>query len=261
EIVKMELLDSGAELIRTTLKVLKNPEKGGRTDIRFFCLVRIKGVDHRFEREISTQKSFYEPWVIEGVVWYLDAVRAIFDFLQETHGECKPAAEARFALHDASTRICPEKLMPWCPLPEGGLRIEDCFRGEDCWLGAYNGADAHGGLDINHPKGTPLYTPLAFDDHFYFNSVEMGHNNNRWRALRRWEDGSVWILQAHHMEKLLVPEHGPLPAGVHFASAAGVWCGLHDHSHFVFKILDQGELYALDPWILFRQMYIDNNLR
>jgi hypothetical protein len=125
---------------------------------------------------------------------------------------------------------------PWCPLPEGGLRIEDCYRGEDCWMGAYNGASAHGGLDINHAPGTPLRAPIDIDDHYYFNSLAMGHSNNRWRGIHRWPDGSEWILQAHHMTELTVPEHRPIRKGEQFAWGAGVHSGVAHHSHFVFKV-------------------------
>ncbi len=254
---RMQLVSTEAEVIRTTLKQLKVEEGGARTDYRFRCVVLIDGVEHCLEREVSTQRSLYEPWEIDGVRLWLDAVQDIFEFLTETHGECRPAKHARFALQDASLRICPERLHPWCPLPEDGLRIEDCYRGEDCWLGAYNGASAHGGLDINHPAGTPLWTPLDIDDHFYFNSLDMGHNNNRWRGIRRWDDGSEWIIQAHHMTELTVPEHQPIRQGEQFAWGAGVLSGTVDHSHFVFKVHDEGETVLLDPWILFWQMYQD----
>jgi len=255
---KITLLETGAKVTRTTIRTPKVEEKAGRTDYRFWANLLVDGQPFTLEREVSTQKSFYEPWQIAGLHVWLDAVDEIFEFLSETHGECRPRRKARLAFQDAAASICPEKLHPWCPLPEGGLRIEDCYRGEDCWLGAYNGASAHGGLDINHPKGTPLWAPLDFDDQFYFNSVEMGHNNNRWRGLHRWPDGSEWILQAHHMVKLTVPEHTPLRKGQLFAEAAGVWCGAAEHSHFVFKVHDEGETILLDPWILFRQMYLDH---
>ena len=256
-IVRIELVSTSARILRTTLKQLKVEEDGARTGYRFDCVLKINGHEHRLEREVCTQRSFYEPWVIDGVRIWLDAVRDIFDFLLETHGECRPRKQARLAIQDASLRICPEPLHPWCPLPEGGLRVEDCYRGEDCWMGAYNGASAHGGLDINHPAGTPLWAPIAIDDHFYFNSLVMGHNNNRWRGIHRWANGAEWILQAHHMTRLLVEEHRPLRKGEQFALGAGVLSGAVDHSHFVFKVHDYGETILLDPWILFWQMYKD----
>ncbi|KPJ59654.1 MAG: hypothetical protein AMS15_06800 [Planctomycetes bacterium DG_23] len=257
QVVTVELLSTSARILRTTLKRLRVEKDGARTDYRFGCALRINGAVHELEREVATERSFYEPWVISGVRLWFDAVDDIFEFLTETHGECRPRKKARFAIQDASLRICPELLHPWCPLPEGGLKIEQCYRGEDCWLGAYNGASAHGGLDINHPRGTPLWAPLDIDNHFYFKSLEMGHNNNGWRGIRRWQDGSEWILQAAHMTELTVPEHRPLGGGEQFAWGAGVRSGVVDHSHFVFKIHDQGETILIDPWILFWQMYRD----
>lgn len=257
EIVRIELVSTHAQVLRTTLKQLKVGEPGARTDYTFNCVLKINDREYTLEREVSTQRSFYEPWEIDGVRIWLDAVKDIFDFLNEDHGECGPLKDARLAFQDASLRICPETLHPWCPLPPEVLKIEDCFRGEDCWLGAYNGASAHGGLDINHPKGTPLWAPVDIDDHFYFNSLEMGHNNNRWRGIHRWKNGAEWILQAHHMTELTVEEHQPIGKGQQFAWGAGVLSGGYDHSHFVFKVHDYGETIFLDPWILFWQMYRD----
>ncbi|MEN6645603.1 MAG: hypothetical protein ABFE08_24415 [Armatimonadia bacterium] len=255
--VTLQLLSTHAEITRTTLRTLRVEEEAARTDYRFHADLALDGVVHRLEREVSTQQSFYEPWLIGGLRIWLDAVSAIFDFLTEAHGDCAPRKHARLALQQESLRLCPDKLHPWCPLPAGGLKIENCYRGEDCWLGAYNGASAHGGLDLNHPRGTPLWAPLDIHDHFYFNSLKMGQNNNRWRAFHHWENGATWILQAHHMTALTVPEHQPLRRGEQFASGAGVLSGAVDHSHFVFKIQDGGEPILLDPWILFWQMYRD----
>ncbi len=257
ETVEILLIATSATISRTTLRELKVEESGARTDYQFECRLRIDGEEHCLEREVSTQRSFYAPWTIGGVRIWFDAVEDIFEFLEEAHGACRPSRHARFGIQETSARICPELLHPWCPLPEGGLRIEECYRGEDCWLGAYNGASAHGGLDINHPQGTPLWAPLDIHDHFYFNSLDMGHNNNRWRGIHRWENGSEWILQAHHMTALTVSEHELIPKGRQFAHGAGVLSGAADHSHFVFKIHDEGETVMLDPWILFWQMYQD----
>ncbi len=254
---EITLEDTAARLMDTTLKRLGTEEHGARTDYRFSARIRVDGEVHELEREVSTPQSFYEPWEIAGLRIWLDAVDAIFALIKETHGSCRPSKHARFGIQDARARICPDALHPWCPLPRGGLRIQDCYRGEDCWLGAYNGASAHGGLDINHPAGTPLWVPLDVDDQFYFNSLDMGHNNNRWRAVRHWDNGAVWILQAHHMTRLLVSEHEPLARGTHFADGAGVLSGSAEHSHFVFKVFDHGLTLMLDPWILFWQMYRD----
>jgi hypothetical protein len=263
EVLHIELISTHAHIIRTTLKELKVEEHDGRTDISFNCVLKINGQEYTLEREISTQNTFYEPWEIQGARIWLDAVLDIFEFLSEAHGNCRMTSwashpkHARLAIQDASLSICPEKLHPWCPLPPEGLKIEDCFRGEDCWMGAYNGASAHGGLDINHPKGTPLWAPIDIDDHFYFASIEMGDNNNRWRGIHRWPNGAEWILQAHHMTELTVAEHQPIKKGQQFAVGAGILTGGIDHTHFVFKIHDYGDLIYLDPWILFWQMYKD----
>jgi len=261
QVIRIEILETKAEIFQTTLKEILKPEKGAITNYRFWMHFKVNGVPATIEREVSTQKSFYEPFLIEGVFIWLDAVKDIFAFLLETHGDCKPKKDVRLAILDASLgRICPEILHPWCPLPEGTLNIKDCFRGEDCWLGAYDGVDAHGGLDINHPRGTPLWAPFDIHDHYYFNCVAAGHNNNRWRGVHRFPNGAEWVIQSHHQITLLVDEHTPFKKGHHYSDGAGVWVGRHDHTHFVFKIYDCGELTLLDPWILFWQMYRDQRV-
>lgn len=267
ERVSIELIDTKAEIVHTTLTEPGCEEAGATTVYRFWADVRVNGTDVRMEREVGTQASFYEPWEIDGVRIWLDAVDASFEFMRQTHGPCRLQENcmhnvpfrrhARFALQDASARICPERIHPWCPLPENGLKIAMCYRGEDCWMGAYDGASAHAGLDINHPKGTPLYAPINLDDQFLYDSTTMGHNNNRWRGIRHWDDHTIWILTSSHMTHLTVPEHTPLAAGGQYAEGAGVGVGVAEHSHFAFAVLDHGELVRLDPWILFWQTYQD----
>lgn len=231
------------------------------TNYVFGCTLEIEGVTFSMMREVASQGSFYQPREFMGLRIWLDAVDNIFEFLAEDHGSCKPRRKARLALQDATLGICPQLLHPWCPLPEGTLRIADCYRGEDCWLGAYDGNSAHGGLDINHPAGTPIFAPIAFDDHELFDRLGRGANNNRWRGTHRWPDGSTWILQVHHLLRLLVTEHEPIPAGAQIAEGAGALTGDYEHSHFVFAIIEPGESFEdrilLDPWILFWQMYRD----
>ena len=255
---------TGAAITHTTLSRPKTEEAGAVTNYTFHCALDIDGVRVVLGREVATQNSFYEPREVMGLSLWLDAVDDIFDFLTEGHGECRPRKKARLAVQEAGRRLCPVPLHAWCPLPEGGLRVEDCYNGEDVWLGAYFGAAAHGGLDINHPAGTPIWTPIAFDDHGFFNHVDRGDNNNRWRGVHLWPDGSKWILQVHHVIRLHVPEHQPLAAGTLLADGAGVWIGSQEHSHFVFKVVEPGDAddqaILLDPWILFRQMYRDRRL-
>jgi len=258
---EMDVGSTHAEVTQCNLRQIRVAERPGKTTYLFNCRVKINGVSHTLNREVATQKSFYEPWLIDGVYVWLDAVADIFNFLNESHGDCRPKKHVRFALQDASQPFCPEPLHPWCPLPPDGLKIEDCYTGECCWLGAFQGADAHGGLDINHPAGTPLWAPLAMHDQFYFNSLEMGHNNNRWRGIHHWPNGSQWIFQAHHLITLHVPQHVPISKGELLADTAGVLTYDAEHTHFIFKIHDEGETIPLDPWILFRQMYIDQARR
>jgi len=258
------LQGAGAGIYHTTLDEVGKEQPGAVTNYRFSCRLTIDGVSVSLGREVATQRSFYEPREVMGLRIWFDACDDIFEFLTEDHGACRPRRRARFAVQDAAKRICPVLLHPWCPLPPGGLRIEDCYRGEDCWLGAYHGAAAHGGLDINHPAGTPIWAPVAIDDHFLFDRLEDGANNNRWRGFHRWPDGSTWALETRHVIRLLVPEHESLPAGTRYADGAGALIGAHEHSHFVFKVREPGDEeeneILLDPWILFWQMYRDREL-
>lgn len=271
ELWKLEVLDTGAEAIETKRKEINLENPGFVTEIRFHADVKINGRSHTFNREISSQNSFYEPWVVDGVRIWLDAVDDVFDFMDEIHTICRSnkvgwspvgsCMDTRWALQEEQWRICPDILSHWCPLPENGLKVEMCYRGEDTWMGTYRGAtlQAHGGLDINHPSGTPLFAPIDFDDNFLYDSVEMGQNNNRWRGIRRWGNGCEWILQSAHMVELTVPEHQPIKKGTQYAVGAGEFVGVVDHSHFIFRVYDDGNLYLLDPWILFWQMYRDED--
>ena len=224
---------------------------------RFWARLTIDGATLELNRYVGTQDCFYAPWEFNGLRIWLDAVDEIFQILEETHGSCRPRKRARLAFQDASLRICPTPLHPWCPLPGGGLRLTDCYRGEDCWLGPYDGCSAHAGLDINHPAGTPLWTPIAVDDHRLVAAVARGDANNRWEGVRRWEDGSTWALRTSHVIRLVVPERSPLSAGVRYADGAGVAVCYREHTHFEFEVREYGETYRIDPWILFWQMYRD----
>lgn len=229
--------------------------------LRMFCRLEVDGVPVSINRWVGSQESFYEPVEYMGLRIWFDAAAALFDHLKEVHGACKPRKAVRMAIQDSTLRIAPVLLHRWCPLPPAGLRIEACYQGADCWLGPYYGVDAHGGLDLNHPSGTPLWAPICFDTHGYFNSIANGDNNNRWRGTKRWPDGSTWVLQAHHLMRLRVAENSPLEAGTLYADTGGVYIGSHEHTHFVFGVLEPGDsmdaLILLDPWILFWQMYRD----
>jgi len=188
----------------------------------FTCHVTVDGHEMLMERYVGCQESFYEPCVINGMRIWFDAVSDIFDFLRETHGKCKPGKQARFAIADASLRICPDEVKPWCPLARDFIDIKDCFNGDDCWLGAYDGVEAHGGLDINHPRGTEIYTPIDVDDQFLYKSITAGDSNNGWCGIRKWANGDVWKNGVSHILRLLRHQHQPLKAGTHIAVDAAV---------------------------------------
>jgi hypothetical protein len=237
------------------------PDRLGRTVVRIHCILDIDGKQVELVRWVGNDRSFYEPWRLYGLEIWFDTADALFEILSETHGPCRPRKEVRLAVQEAGVGICPVLLHPWCPLPEGGLRIADCYDSTNCWLGPYFGAEAHGGLDINHPAGTPIWAPFSLDSHELYNRVDRGDGNNRWRGYHKWDDGSEWILQLSHVITVHYPETQAIPAGAQIADGAGVSVGSHEHSHFTFSIVEpdasREEAIQLDPWILFRQMYLD----
>ncbi len=251
---RLTLIDTGAAVHTTNKKDTHDEEELGGTLYRFFCNVLIDGRRMKMERYAGADESFAEPYYVNGMMIWFDAVSDIFELIEETHGECRPQKQARFAVQDMSIPICPD-IRPWCPHDELRIRIRECYDGDDCWMGAHHGSSAHNGLDINHPRGTPLFAPIDFDDHYLFDSLENGNNNNRWLGSKDWGNGSVWVLQTHHVVRLLVPEHEPIAAGTHYAEGAGTAVGSHDHSHFLFRIQEDGEEFLLDPWLLFRQIF------
>lgn len=263
QVWRMQLLDTAAEIIErdyARYNYHENVDEGGEISVyAFSALVKINGQDYLLRREVGTQASFYEPWVIDDVRIWLDAVAVAFTsdggFMREKDWRygwiCAPYQSARFVIHEADLPICPEPLLPWYPNESNMLNISDCYNGEDCWMGPYDGAFAHCGLDINMPYGTVLTSPFTLDDQYVFNSVAAGFNNNRWRGVRRWPDGSEWWIQSHHLIDMLVPAHQPLLAGAPYATTAGTFVGSHEHTHFMFHVHEQGGEYLLDPWILF----------
>jgi hypothetical protein len=268
ETVSVKLLGGGTRTVKL-LDTKASVKRRGRLPYRdadgviryqISCRLKVDGQVVSLVRQIPSQDNFRDPPTVMGLHLWLDAVAGIDAFLT-SHGTtaCFPRKACRLAVWDATQRICPPLVHPWCPLPEGSLRVEQCYRGEDVWLGPYDGAECHGGLDINHPAGTPLWTPVSIHEHELFDSTTAGANNNRWRGLHHWPDGKTWLLQSHHLTRLLVPEGEPIEAGVHYAEGAGVHNGSHEHSHFAFGIREGDMEYLLDPWLLFWQMYRDRD--
>ena len=265
---------------------------------RFSARVRIDGQPMTLERYDCCQECFYEPYVVNGTRIWLDTVKDVFDLIpirypRQGNLRCLPRKSARFAIQDATLRICPPELQPWIEDDRDRLDVGTCYNGDDCYLGPYLGQACHVGMDVNHPKGSILSAPIDFDTHAYFNSLKAGHNNNRWRGIRRWDNGDVWALQTHHLIELLVPENGPLAAGTRYATTAGVHVGSHEHTHFEFKIgrarelrdtetretqpasiavpidfddesvlaQERPEVLHLDPWMVFWQIFEDRKAR
>ena len=255
EVREFVLEDTFADVLLTSCADTRVEEPDGGTMYHFTCRVRIDGHRMTMERYVCSQECFYEPYVINGMRVWFDGVQDIFDFTMENHGPCKPNRHARFAVQDATLPICPQEMVAWCPIDGQFIDVGDCYNGDDPWMGPYLGGTAHGGMDINHPRGTPLWAPIDFDYGHYHACVARGANNNRWEGVRRWPDGSTWVLGTYHVIRTLVPEHAPIKAGTHYAEAAGVWVGSHDHTHFVFKVKERGQVFHLDPWILFRQIF------
>ncbi|MBD3267564.1 PKD domain-containing protein [bacterium] len=256
----MKIHDTDLQILLTDLKNTKKGHPGGGTVYQFTCDATVDGQPMTFKRYIPVQESFYEPYVINGVRIWFDGIKTIGEHFNQNHGACVPTKDARFALQDANRPICPQPLKPWYPNSENFVNVRESYNGDDVWMGTYFGADLHGGMDINMPIGTPLWAPIDFDDHYYFNSIARGHNNNRWRGIKQWPNGDLWTLQVHHLLELRVDEHTPIPQGKHYAAAAGELTGSHAHSHFVFKV-GENEPLLLDPWILFWQIFENNKDR
>lgn len=255
----MALEQASARILATNLRELRKAQRDGGTLYEIRAMLRIDGHRVTLVRYVGSQESFAEPYVINGMRLWLDAVSDALQFMADNHGGkagCAMTRRARFAANDARDALAPVELRPWTPFQRIALDIAECYNGDDPYMGAYQGAECHAGMDINHAKGSPLYAPIDIDDHYYFNSLVKGDNNNRWRGVHRWPNGETWTLQSHHLVELLLPEHSPIPAGKHYATTAGVFVGSHEHTHFIFRTRRDGEEdLMLDPWMLFWQTF------
>ncbi len=254
----LKLLDTFAAPLITNLDrpaTRAHPRVGGKTIYHFGARVEIDGHSMTLQRYVGVQETFHEPYVVNGMRIWLDGVAAVFRFMTEQHGPCRPGKAARFVVQDAGLGICPERVVPWYPNAEGRLRIEACYGGDDPWMGAYAGEDAHGGLDVDMPEGTPLVAPISFDFQHLAHAVARGDGNNRWEGWRRWPDGSTWVLGVAHVASLAARERTPLARGSRIGLGAGMAVGYIEHSHFNFRVVDHGKTYRLDPWIIFWEAF------
>lgn len=258
-----QVVEASAEVLFTNLERPKKSRPDGGSVYEMTCKILADGQPVTLRRYVCTQEAFYEPYVINGVRVWFDAVSDVENFLNLNHGRCKPNKRVRLVLQDATERICPDMLGEWAPLETEFIDIARTHGGDNCWMGAFLGADAHAGLDINHPAGTVHYAPFDLDDHYFFESLAKGHDNNRWRGIRRWDNGDIWMLQTHHVMSLLVPEHTKLSSGTPFCTSGGVKYGSHQHSHYMFKVIPAGseQEIDLDPWIIYWQIFEDSRTR
>jgi len=260
---EMTLLHTAAEVLARDYAAYgyrdDGHESGDISAYGFSCVVRINGREAELRREVGTQASFYEPFRLDGVDVWFDAAACAFQsaggFMFEKDIRsgyvCKPPHGARFAVQETDRPICPGAIRPWYPGADERPDIRNCYNGEDCWMGPYGGAAAHCGLDINMPTGTVLSAPIDLDDQYLFKTTAAGFGINNWRGLKRWADGSQWQLQTMHLVEMIASQRVPLAAGSPYAAAAGTAVGHHPHTHFMFRVVEQGGEYWLDPWILF----------
>lgn len=276
----------------THAEIIERVEPGGIVH-SFTCRLQVDGQPMTLRRYVCSQECFFEPCVVNGMRIWLDIVKDVFELIPVRYPrrgnlQCVPRKDVRLAVQDATLRICPQVTRPWLEEPQGFIDVRRCYNGDDCYLGAYESQALHVGMDINHPKGSPLFAPIDIDTQAYFNSLAAGDNNNRWRGIRRWPNGDVWALQSHHLIELLQPENEPVAAGAKYATTAGVHVGRHQHTHFEFKIgrkhadeplsasddpasiacpidfddaseaaQQRPEVLHLDPWIVFWQTFED----
>lgn len=257
----MELLSTDARVIITNHNKLCTPKSGGGTLYHIACNLLVDGQPMTMERYIGSQESFYEPYVINGMRIWFDGVADAFDkgIVTEEHGRCKPGKAARFAITDMTGRICPEIVFSLYDNPQGFIDIADTYNGDNCWMGAYSGFQAHGGMDVNLPPGVPNYTPFAVDRQF-LREYKQGFYNTSWHGFREWDNGDIWQIEIAHVINVLYPKNAPIEGGIPFVEASGVGNRHVHHSHYNFDITtgNPKQEILLDPWILFWQAFEDN---
>ncbi|MCC5929999.1 MAG: PKD domain-containing protein [Cyclobacteriaceae bacterium] len=254
------LLETSANPLFT----FENPDNRYQSGIvyRMHCKIASEGQELDLIRIVSAQQSYYEPWHINGVTFFFDAVKDMNDFIYDNHGStggsAYPKKDARFAFIEYEDDFASQVMRPWYPNPSNFLSIKESYTGANSWLGGYLKTEAHNGLDVNIPNNTMLWAPIDFDDQYYFNSLEKGDNNNRWMGIKTWPNGEKWILRTHHMVQLLVEQHTPLSQGTLYGTVGGVHYGTYPHIHFYFIWENDGISMALDPWMIFWKIFENN---
>ena len=80
EIRTFVLNKTNAGIIYTNLEKPKEGVPGGATVYHFTCELVVDGCPMVLERYVGCQESFYEPYVINGVRIWFDAVADLYDF-------------------------------------------------------------------------------------------------------------------------------------------------------------------------------------
>ncbi|MDD4227265.1 MAG: PKD domain-containing protein [Mariniphaga sp.] len=274
EKLTIELLSTSANVIYTNKYKIPPDESGNdrgnmfraRLLYEFTCDLKINGLPMTMRRYVGSQESFYEPYVMNGVRIWFDGVSAINEenggFLNTARTENGiPKKHARFVFHDMTQRICPGEIHPWFIDGEekdesfiyrdNFIDIGRCYNGDDCFLGAYLGGEAHGALDVVMEKNTLMYAPFDMDT----------QEGIRAAGSKKWSDGSVWRINTGHVIEKFVPDNVPLKAGTVYGRGAKRAVGFHPHAHFGFAIFENEILYDIDTWIIFWQLFEDNKKR
>ena len=141
-------------LEQTDAAIVEEVKPGG-TVYRFSADVRIDRQPMRLERYVCSQECFYEPCVVNGLRIWLDTVRGVFDLIPVRYPrtgnlQCVPRKAARFAVQDATLRICPDRVQPWIEHDGPTLDVGKCYNGDDCYLVTYLGEAFQVGIVINH---------------------------------------------------------------------------------------------------------------
>lgn len=267
----IELVSTSANILYTNRNKIPGDESGNdrgnmfraRLLYEFTCTMKVNGLPMTMRRYVGSQESFYEPYVIDGVRIWFDGVSAINEenggFLNTVRSANGiPKKHARFVLHDMTQRICPGKIHPWFIdgqekdesfiYKDNFIDIGRCYNGDDCFLGAYLGGEAHGALDIVMEKNSLMYAPFDLD-------TQEGIRAN---GLKTWPDGSEWRINTGHVFEKFIPDNTPVKAGTVYGRGAKRAVGFHPHAHFALQIFENEVLYDVDTWIIFWQLFEDN---
>ncbi|MGF1586326.1 MAG: PKD domain-containing protein [Bacteroidales bacterium] len=298
-VLTIELVNTSANILFTNRNHIQPDEREcgrgmmcrARLLYEITAEVKVNGFPMTMRKYVGSQESLYEPYVINGVRIWFDAVSDLFEqdggFLNTTRSADgrgnlilnsdqdsgflfgdgdwdvggTPNKKARFVLHDMSSRICPGEIHAW--FKDGDQRDDNfiykdnfidigrTYNGDDVYLGAYLGGESHGALDVVMAMNSTMYAPFDLDT----------QEGIRAKGTKRWPDGSVWAINTGHVIEKYVPDNTPVKGGTPYGRGARRATGAHPHAHFGFEILESGIRYDIDPWIIFWQHFEDNKKR